>query len=427
MSSLARLNDRTVDLSLQVLETIVADYPRLDFAVRLWDGFTWGNTVAPRFTMVLQHPGALRRMILGSSELSLGESYIYNDFDVEGDLEAAFQFGDYLVKHELELSEKLRLAGALLQLPGGPAHSGPALVPHLHGKLHSQQRDRQAVTHHYNLSNDFYSLWLDRRMLYSCAYFQTGDEDIDTAQTSKLRHICRKLRLQPGERLLDIGCGWGGLILYAAQEFGVRALGITLSEPQAELARARIREAGMSDRCEAQVRDYRDFDPAAPYDKIVSVGMVEHVGEPRLPDYFRQAWDLLRAGGVFLNHGIAYSATFRRRGPSFMDKYVFPDAGLVPIGTTIRIAEACGFEVRDVESLREHYARTLRHWVRRLESHYADAKRLTNETVYRIWRIYLAGSAHAFAIGRVNVYQTLLSKPQNGSAHLPLTRADWYG
>ncbi|MGA2902413.1 MAG: cyclopropane-fatty-acyl-phospholipid synthase family protein [Candidatus Korobacteraceae bacterium] len=429
MSTLASsVRDRAVEISLQLLDSLATDYPRRDFAIRLWTGDTWGNTDNPRFTLVLKHAGTLRRMLLGANQATLGEAYVYDDFDVEGNVEAAFEFGDHLVAHELELTEKLRLAGFLLRLPHGDYyHDDQRAAPNLHGKLHSKHRDRAAVTYHYNLSNEFYQLWLDRRMVYSCAYFERGDEDIDTAQAQKLDYLCRKLRLRPGETLLDVGCGWGGLVLYAAEHFGVRALGVTLSEPQAELAQKRIREAGLSARCEVRPCDYRDLDPSSRFDKIVSVGMFEHVGESRLPEYFQHVRELLRAGGVFLNHGIAASATYSRKGPSFIDKYVFPDGGLVPLGTTIRIAEACGFEVRDVESLREHYARTLRHWASRLESRYEDAKRITSETIYRIWRIYMSGCAHAFAKGRINVYQVLLSKPENGETHLPLTRADWYG
>ncbi len=427
MSTLATsVHDHSVDISTQLLDAIAADYPGRDFAVRFWNGETWGDTRKPRFTFLLKHPGALRRMLLGANELTLGEAFIYDDFDVEGNLEAAFDFAEYLLAHELELTEKLRLAGLLLRLPHGARHGDP-LALHLVGSPHTKQRDRQAVTYHYNLSNDFFALWLDRRMVYSCAYFESGEEDIHQAQTNKLDYICRKLRLRAGERLLDVGCGWGGLILYAAKNFGVYTRGITLSEPQAQLARARIQEAGLEDRCQVEVRDYRDLDQPAGYDKIVSVGMFEHVGESRLPEYFEKAWKLLRAGGVFLNHGIAASATYRRRGPSFIDKYVFPDGGLVPLQTTIRAAESCGFEVRDVESLREHYARTLRHWAQRLETRCDDARRITSDTVYRVWRIYMAGCAHAFATGRVNLYQVLFSKPEHGNANLPLTRADWYG
>jgi cyclopropane-fatty-acyl-phospholipid synthase len=428
MSSLAHVaRDHSVEISFQLLESLTADYPRRNFAVRLWNGETWGNVKDPRFTMVLKHPGALRRMLLGANQLTLGEAYIYDDFDVEGNLEAALEFGDYLVAHELELTEKLRLAGLLLRLPHGDyRHEGQPPALRLHGKLHSKPRDRKAIAYHYDLSNDFYQLWLDRRMVYSCAYFRQGDEDIDTAQAQKLDYLCRKLRLRPDETLLDVGCGWGGLVLFAAQHFGVRALGVTLSESQAELARQRIQQAGLSQRCEVRVCDYRDLAPSTSFDKIVSVGMFEHVGERSLPEYFQHAWRLLRLGGVFLNHGIALAGTYQRRGPSFIDKYVFPDGGLVPLGNTIRTAEACGFEVRDVESLREHYARTLRRWVGRLESHYEDTKRITNEVIYRIWRIYMAGSAHNFAKGRINLYQVLFSKPLEGVSGLPLSRADWY-
>ncbi len=424
--STTAIHDHSVDISFELLDTLTADYPRRDFAVRLWNGETWGDTNQPRFTFALKRAGTLRRMLLGANQMTLGEGYLYDDFDVEGDLEAAFEFGDYLVAHQLELTEKLRVAGLLLRLPHGEHHQEGRVVPHLRGRQHSKNRDREAVSYHYNLSNDFYQLWLDRRMVYSCAYFKRGDEDLDTAQEQKLDYLCRKLRLRPGESLLDIGCGWGGLVLYAAQHFGARALGVTLSRPQAELAQQRIAESGLSQRCEARVCDYRDLDPAIRFDKIVSVGMFEHVGENHLPEYFQQVWKLLRAGGVFMNHGIAASATFHRKGPSFIDKYVFPDGGLVPLGTTVRIAEACGFEVRDVESLREHYARTLRHWVSRLQARGEEARRIAGELLYRIWRIYMSGSAHNFAKGRINLYQVLFSKPEDGHTYLPLNRADWY-
>lgn len=265
-------------------------------------------------------------------------------------------------------------------------------------------------------------------MVYSCAYFSRPDEDLDMAQQRKLDYLCRKLRLRPGDRLLDIGCGWGALLLHAVREYGVRGRGITLSRAQAEHAKERIRKEGLDGRCSVELCDYRDVAESDGFDKLVSVGMFEHVGRSRLAEYFRKAWKLLSPGGLFLNHGIAMNPLAQaRKGPSFTDCYVFPDGDLLPISTTLQTAETAGFEVRDVESLREHYSLTLRHWVRRLEAHAAEAGRFTNEATCRIWRLYMAGSAHGFETGRLNVYQALLVKPDNGASGLPLTRSDWYG
>jgi cyclopropane-fatty-acyl-phospholipid synthase len=413
-------------ISAELLETLLADYPTRDFQVRLWDGTTWGMEEQPRFTLVLRHAGALRAMFLSPSELKLGEAYINDDFNIEGDIEAAFDLADYLLGQEGSLRERWGLNERLQKVPANDRpRAGPHLIK-LWGSVHSKDRDRQAVTYHYDLPAEFYALWLDQRMVYSCAYFATPEEDLDSAQQRKLDYICKKLRLRPGERLLDIGCGWGGLIIHAAAHCGVQAVGITLSVPQAEVARQRLRESGVNDRCRVEVSDYRDIDHAQQYDKIVSVGMVEHVGEALLPEYFRRAWDLLRPGGVFLNHGIAYSATYHRQGPSFTDRYVFPDSDLVPLNATLRAAELTGFEVRDVESLREHYALTLHNWVQRLEAHAEEARRITNDTTYRIWRLYMAGAAHRMRKSHLNVYQTLLAKPLHGRSGLPLTREDWY-
>jgi cyclopropane-fatty-acyl-phospholipid synthase len=265
-------------------------------------------------------------------------------------------------------------------------------------------------------------------MVYSSAYFQGPNDDLDRAQENKLDYICRKLRLRPGQRLLDIGCGWGGLVIYAAQHYGTEASGITLSQPQADLANARIAEAGLTDRCRVRVCDYRAVDEPGRYDALVSVGMFEHVGIKLLPTYFSRAWELLKPGGVFLNHGIARRAGERlRKGRSFSDVYVFPDGELTPISTSLRAAEETGFEVRDVESLRGHYALTLRHWVRRLEEHHDRALQCVDEPTYRVWRLFMSGSAHFFKVGRLNVYQALLIRQgEAGRSGQPLTRADWY-
>lgn len=421
--------DQAAELTLSILQDLLSEEGSRELGVRLWDGTQWPNSSSHPATIVLKHPGALRSMLLPGTEVGLGEAYLYDDFDVEGNLEAIFGLADNLAKDVNGVLTKLRTARSLLQLPTGPgrraSQRGPAK---LKGTRHSIERDRQAVTYHYDVSNDFYSLWLDRRMVYSCAYFASTDENLDSAQERKLDYICRKLRLQPGQHLLDIGCGWGGLVIYAAQHYGVDVTGITLSQPQADLANARIAEAGLTDRCRVLVRDYREMNDPDGYDALVSVGMFEHVGAKLLPAYFSQAWKLLKPGGVFLNHGIANRILEgTRKGRSFSDAYVFPDGELTPISTTLRAAEEAGFEVRDVESLREHYMLTLRQWVRRLEAQHKQALRFVDEATYRVWRLFMSGSAYGFKVGRLNVYQTLLIRPgDGGQSGLPLTRVDWY-
>jgi cyclopropane-fatty-acyl-phospholipid synthase len=421
-------NDEATRVTQHFLNQVFSECVTRSVGVRLWNGTRWPDETLRPATLVLRHPGSLRAMFLPGDELDLAEAYLYDDFDIEGDIESVFDLADALAETTSGWREKLLAARDLMRLPSsdGRRHSrrGPA---RLTGRQHSIERDKQAVTYHYDVSNDFYALWLDRSMVYSCAYFYSAGQNLDTAQAQKLDYICRKLRLQPGQRLLDIGCGWGGLVLYAAQHYGVDATGITLSQPQADLARQRIAEAGLTDRCRVMVRDYRQVDTPAGYEALVSVGMFEHVGAALLPTYFEQAYRLLRPGGVFLNHGIASRATDRpASGPSFFDAYVFPDGELAPINVTLHAAEEAGFEVRDVESLREHYALTLRHWVRRLEAHHEQALRYVDEPTYRVWRLFTSGSAHGFTTGRLNVYQTLLVKPDNGQSGLPLTRADWY-
>ncbi len=416
-------------VTFRVLDAIFPSQPTRRVAARLWDGTRWPDDAPCSATLVLKHPGALRAMLLPGNELGLAEPFLYDDIDIEGDIEAVFDLADDLAEVSQGWRKKLRVARDLVRLPLPAVRPktgrGPA---QLKGRPHSVERDRQAVTYHYDVSNNFYALWLDRSMVYSSAYFHSPGDDLDAAQERKLDYMCRKLRLQPGQRLLDIGCGWGALVMHAAREYGVDATGITLSQPQADLGNERIAAASLSGHCRVEVRDYRQVDAPQRFDALASVGMFEHVGEALLPTYFDQAWRLLKPGGVFLNHGIASRATDTPvRGPTFSDTYVFPDGELVPIHVSLRAAEEAGFEVRDVESLREHYALTLRHWVRRLEAHHAEARRWVDEPTFRVWRLFMSGSAHGFATGRLNVYQSLLAKPaEGGRSGLPLTRADWY-
>jgi cyclopropane-fatty-acyl-phospholipid synthase len=432
---------RQIAAARTALEMLFGRPEERSFAVRFWNGDAdQAATETPAFTLVLNHAGTLRRMLHPPFELSICEAYIAGDFDIIGDIERAAA-----LEGELRggLSSPLRLARltrALRTLPTDdppPAH--PVVRAPDHGSIHTPERDAAAVRSHYDVGNDFYKLWLDKRMVYSCAYFTNPAATLDEAQEAKLEHICRKLRLKPGERFLDVGCGWGGLIMHAAELFGVNAVGITLSYEQAALARERIEQRGLSSRCTVQIRDYRQLAAHEDFDKIASVGMVEHVGVGRLPVYFESLFSYLRPGGLLLNHGIV-RATSQGNGKlrdkvferlwgdnAFINKYVFPDGELPHLANIIETAEAAGFETRDAESLREHYAITLRHWVRSLERERITAVESVGEEIYRIWRLYMAASAYGFASGRLAVDQVLLAKrTAAGGSGIPMTRADIY-
>ena len=433
----ATSSEKTVEeRTRHVLSEIFAGCRLEKVGFRLWDDSAWPDDRLCSATLVLKHPGALGCMFLPGTEVGLAEAYLRNDFDIEGNIEAAFEVGDFLLSCLDDWKKKLKLGNLLIRLPEGDGRStiqrgARQLLPRIRGKLHSPQRDRRTVTFHYDASNDFYRLWLDRRMVYSCAYFKSRSDDLDTAQEQKLDYICRKLRLRSGQRLLDIGCGWGALVIHAAKHFGVHAEGITLSEPQAEWARSRIAEAGLENKAKIELRDYREIaaEGSELYDAIVSIGMAEHVGRERLPDYFAAGHRALKPGGVFLNQAIAEDIVPRpgKGDGSFIEQYVFPDGDIPPLPIMLRAAESSGLEIRDVENLREHYALTLRHWLRRLEAHHDEALRFVDESTYRVWRLYIAGSAHGFRSGHIAVYQTLLAKlGPSGQTNLPLARDDWY-
>ena len=441
----SRRRDPGLDPTIVVLDLVFGRAFERSYDIKLWDGSVLCGAADPRadFSLHIRRRGGLRRMLLRPSELSIVEAYISNDLDIEGNVESAMGLADSISKRVQSFGGILNLIPKVLALPRddetpGVAHTRYARTLRLLTPR-SRKSTESEIQFHYDVGNDFYSLWLDPSMLYTCAYFRHESDDLATAQINKLDHICRKLRLKPGERLLDIGCGWGGLVMHAAEKYGAIATGITLSQAQAVYAQKRIDAKGLGDRCKVEMMDFRDLPVNARFDKISSVGVTEHVPEDQQPAYFARALQALEPAGLFLNHcevslrAARRTHTLRERlgrwiwkRDQFIDKYVFPDAKLVPLATVIKSAEMVGFEVRDVESLREHYTLTLRAWVRGLERRKTDAIKLVGERTYRVWKLYMSAGAYGFRIGGLNIVQTLLSKPANGRAGIPATRDDIY-
>jgi cyclopropane-fatty-acyl-phospholipid synthase len=384
--------------------------------------------------VVIAGPDALARLLWPPSADALGEAYLRGDIEIEGDIWAAVDAGQSFDLRRLgrDLPRLARLGVALRRgvTPGRRLRR----IARLSGPRHSRARDLAAVRFHYDVGNEFFALWLDRRLAYSCAYFETPDTSLDDAQEAKLDLICRKLRLGPGIRLLDIGCGWGSLVVFAAERYGVEATGITLSAAQSEWATAEIHRRGLEGRSLVAIRDYRDLAGFGTFDAIASIRMFEHVGRDGLPEYFRAAFAALRPGALFLNHGIATTATGGGRRPrwlrfgdgGFVGRYVFPDGELVTVEDAAGFARRAGFELLDVQSLRPHYALTLRSWVQRLEASADRARELVDEEVYRTWRLYMAAAPRGFEDGSLDVAQLLLARPgADGPAALPL-RPWWH-
>ena len=404
-----------------VLTALFQDYEGPAFALRLWDGWQWTPMPgkSPACTISIETPKALTAFVAKPNELTLGEAFIHREIDIEGDIFAVFPVAEHLLNRPRGLRQQL-----IETLARTVAGAGRWLK---HGAWHSLARDSASISYHYDQPVEFFRPWLGESLAYSCAYFRSSGDSLDLAQAQKLAMICRKLRLQPGERFLDIGCGWGSLVLHAARERHAQAMGITLSKEQAKVAQRKIEETELNGSCTVELRDYRQCRLwRESFDKIASIGMFEHVGSGNLPQYFGIARQLLKPGGVFLNHGIARSPLSAVRKDSFIDRYVFPDGKLATLTEAIAAAESAGLEVRDVENLREHYERTLRCWVEGLRQNTGKLLAHVAEATYRIWLLYMAGSAAAFRRGDIAVYQVLLSRPDHGQSRLPLVRDDWY-
>ncbi|NND73918.1 MAG: methyltransferase domain-containing protein [Ilumatobacter sp.] len=399
-----------------------------------WDGSSFGPEDAPG-TLAIRSADALRRIVWAPGELGFGRAFVVGDVDIEGNVARVLRALQTAMPGDVgvglaalpvvaDTARKLGVIGA--PLPPPPEEHNPR------GLRHSISRDKDAVSHHYDVGNDFYALVLGPSMTYSCARFVTPDTDLAAAQAAKHDLICRKLglgeagRRQDGvrPRLLDVGCGWGSMAIHAASTYDVDVVGVTISDEQARLARKRVAEAGMGDRVEIRIQDYREVGDG-PYDAISSIGMAEHVGKKRMEQYFTGLWGQLRPGGRMMNHAIGSIGGSKLSSRSFVGRYVFPDGELLDLADTILAMQAAGFEVRDVENLREHYATTLDCWVANLEADWEAAIGLVGERRARVWQLYMSGSINGFYDGGLQLYQTLGVKAAEGRSLMPATRADW--
>ena len=394
----------------------------LPVGIRTFDGESVGPTDPPA-TLVVRSRDALRRILFAPGELGFARAYVSGDIDFEGDIHLLLRsLRDRLPNVHLSARQWARLVEELGARQLRPLPPPPEEI-RLHGRRHSKARDASAVTAHYDVSNDFYRLLLGPALTYSCAVFESTATSLEDAQAAKHELICRKLGLQPGMRVLDIGCGWGSFAIHAARHHGISVLGVSLSEAQVDLGLKRVAEGGLTDRVDLRVQDYRELHESG-FDAIASVGMAEHVG-PALRDYTRAVHGLLAPGARYLHHSIAKAGPeddrrWRPTKPSFIDRYVFPDSHLHRIGATVSALEAEGLEVRHVESLREHYALTLKRWTANLEANWDEAVTQVGLTRVRIWHLYLAGCALVFDVGNVQVHQVLTVRTEKGDASLPL-------
>jgi cyclopropane-fatty-acyl-phospholipid synthase len=386
---------------------LAASLPSRPFGLRFWDGTELRATEAGAPTFTVHSPRAIAHVVRAPGELGLGRAYAEGLIEAD-DLDGALRLVDTFKPPSLGVGQVLRLGVALVRACGVTMPPrAPAVELRLRGERHTIARDRRAVRHHYDVGNEFFALFLDSSMTYSCALFSRGATTLEEAQEAKLELVCSKLRLQPGERVLDVGCGWGSFAMHAAKRHGARVLGVTLAERQAELARERVRAAGLSDQVEIRVADYREVG-AEQFDAIVSIGMVEHVGEERIDLYAQRLAGLLRPGGRLLNHGIAKLQDFDTPDEgAFSERFVFPDGVPLPLSRITLAVERAGLVTTHVEGLAPDYAETLRHWIRRYEENYDEAVRLAGPERARVWRLYLHAARQGFETGWASVYQVL--------------------
>lgn len=428
-----RLHSIDTGPALRILRRLLAGMEKPP-ALRLWNDTLDGHDADANFMLVVRDPSLPRRLVVGRSPVLLADAYFRGGLDIEGDLYCALGLKTHFASIQLSWRDKIALLKDALKLPTqDPGEVKPdagiaSRVARHFSHRHSHHSDGAAISFHYDVSNNFYGLWLDDERVYSCAYFEQPTDSLDTAQRNKLAHVCRKLRLKPGERLLDIGCGWGALVCWAAREHGVYAHGITLSTRQLEYARERIRTEGLEDRVTVELCDYRDLKGQGVYDKVSSIGMFEHVGLANLPAYYAMVRRVLKPGGLFLNHGITHDEEgwSKTVATKFINRYVFPDGELDCVSNIQLGMERAGYEIHDVEGLRPHYAMTLRHWVQRLEAQHEAATAEVGEAAYRVWRLYMAACALEFEAGGTSIYQILASNRRHGAWPVPLTRRDLY-
>ncbi len=423
------MSEKYIEISKKIFGSVIGRVDVRGLCVRFWDGSQWTPEKAGKIkmTIILNHPHALRRMFLPPGELSLGEAYIYGDFDIDGDRDFIFEMGEKLGAPAWSVITKAKILKLLMQLPKRTDPINEKYSAKRKGILHSKDRDRDSVAFAYDVSNDFFKLFLDKDMVYTCAYFKKRGDSLEKAQVQKMELICRKLNLEKGEKLFDLGCGWGALSMYAARHYGVETHGVTLSAEQGKEAIERIASAGFSKMCKVEVKDYRDVPTKGQFDKVAAIGMMEHIGKSELNSFYSHMFGLLKPGGMLLSHGIAATGDDNAGASPFTQKYIFPDGQAVNAASRAAAGIHAGFEVRDIENLREHYVLTSEYWLRGLERNKKKVIDMRDETFYKIAWLAMAGANYRFKSGQSGLIQDLYYKPDPTNTIVPpLNREGWY-